>query len=60
MNTNSPHTRAHGSLWAGPDVHYLHRRSQSIPDPLALYEYEPQGEQPLSGFPEVFQVAWSP
>ncbi|MGA1104414.1 MAG: phytanoyl-CoA dioxygenase family protein, partial [Pseudomonadales bacterium] len=25
--------RAHASLWIGPDVHYLRRRSQAIPDP---------------------------
>ena len=60
-NVESLHPRrAHGSLWAGPDVHYLHRRSQAIPDPLALYDYEPQDGQPLGDFPEVFQVAWSP
>ena len=52
--------RAHASLWAGNDVRYMHRVSQIIPDPRALYEYEPQSGQPLSDFPEVFPVAWSP
>lgn len=52
--------RSHASLWAGPDVRYLHRRSQSIPDPIKLYDYEPVDGQPLSDFPEVFPVAWAP
>jgi ectoine hydroxylase-related dioxygenase (phytanoyl-CoA dioxygenase family) len=52
--------RAHASLWAGPDVRYLHRLGQVIPDPVALYEYEPRSGQPLSDFPEVFPVLWSP
>lgn len=56
-----PHPRrSHASLWAGPDVCYLHRRSQAIPDPLKLYEYEPENGQPLGDFPEVFPVAWAP
>jgi ectoine hydroxylase-related dioxygenase (phytanoyl-CoA dioxygenase family) len=56
-----PHPRrSHASLWAGPDVHYLHRRSQSIPDPLPLYDYSPVDGQPLADFPEVFPVAWAP
>lgn len=52
--------RAHASLWAGPDVSYLHRRSQVIPDPVGLYEHEPRDGQLLSEFPEVFPVAWAP
>jgi ectoine hydroxylase-related dioxygenase (phytanoyl-CoA dioxygenase family) len=52
--------RAHASLWAGPDVHYLRRRSQSIPDPLKLYDFEPADGQPLAEFPEVFPLAWAP
>jgi len=52
--------RAHASLWAGPDVHYLRRRSQSIPDPLRLFDHQPQDGQPLGDFPDVFPVAWSP
>jgi len=56
-----PHPRrSHASLWAGPDVRYLRRRSQSIPDPLPLYDYNPQDGQPLSDFPEVFPEAWAP
>jgi len=56
-----PHPRrAHASLWAGPDVRYLRRRSQSIPDPIALYDETPQDGQPLSDFPQVFPVAWEP
>ena len=52
--------RAHASLWAGNDVRYLHRVGQVIPDPRALYGYEPKSGQPLSDFPQVFPVAWSP
>ena len=52
--------RAHASLWAGPDVTYLRRRSQAIPDPIGLYDYEPADGQPLSAFPEVFPEAWAP
>ena len=52
--------RAHASLWAGPDVRYLRRRSQAIPDPKGLYEHAVRDGQPLSDFPDVFPVAWSP
>lgn len=52
--------RSHASLWAGPDVHYLRRRSQAIPDPLLLYDYSPQDGQPLEAFPEVFPLMWCP
>ena len=56
-----PHARrSHASLWAGLDVRYLRRRSQAIPDPLALYDCEPADGQPLGDFPEVFPTAWSP
>ena len=56
-----PHPRrAHTSLWAGPDVRYIRRRSQSIPDPIALYEEKPRDGQPLSDFPNVFPIAWEP
>ena len=57
--THLPHPRrAHASLWAGPDVHYLRRRSQAIPDPVGLYALDPQDGQFLSEFPEVFPTAW--
>ena len=52
--------RAHASLWAGRDVRYLHRVGQVIPDPRALYEHKPKTGQPLSDFPDVFPLAWSP
>ena len=52
--------RSHASLWAGPDVTYLRRRSQAIPDPIKLYDFDPQDGQHLEEFPEVFPVAWSP
>jgi ectoine hydroxylase-related dioxygenase (phytanoyl-CoA dioxygenase family) len=52
--------RAHASLWAGRDVRYLHRIGQVIPDPVALYEHAPRSGQPLSDFPDVFPLAWSP
>jgi ectoine hydroxylase-related dioxygenase (phytanoyl-CoA dioxygenase family) len=52
--------RTHASLWAGPDVRYLHRIGQVIPDPKALYAHKPESGQPLSDFPDVFPVAWSP
>jgi ectoine hydroxylase-related dioxygenase (phytanoyl-CoA dioxygenase family) len=56
-----PHPRrSHASLWAGPDVCYMRRRSQSIPDPLALYDHNPVDGQSLAEFPEVFPVAWAP
>jgi len=56
-----PHARrSHASLWAGPDVHYLRRRSQSIPDPLPLYDYNPMDGQLLSEIPDVFPEAWAP
>lgn len=52
--------RAHASLWAGRDVRYLHRIGQVIPDPVALYPHQPRSGQPLSDFPDVFPLAWSP
>ncbi len=52
--------RSHASLWAGPDVYYLRRRSQSIPDPLPLYDHAPSDGQHLGEFPDVFPVAWAP
>ncbi len=52
--------RSDASLWAGPDVKYLRRRSQAIPDPLALYKFNPEDGQHLSDFPDVFPVKWSP
>jgi len=52
--------RAHASMWAGPDVHYLHRAGQIIPDPVDLYEYEPVSGQLLTDFPDVFPIRWSP
>ena len=52
--------RAHASLWIGPDVHYLRRRSQAIPDPIQLYDYHPLDGQPLADFEDVFPIAWSP
>ncbi len=56
-----PHPRrSHASLWAGPDVRYLKRRSQSIPDPKTLYDHDPQTGQSLSDFPNVFPIAWAP
>ena len=56
-----PHPRrAHASMWAGPDVHYVHRRGQVVPDPKALYALRPQDGQRLSEFPDVFPIAWSP
>lgn len=52
--------RAHASMWAGPDVHYLHRAGQIIPDPVALYDHQPRSGQLLSDFPDVFPIRWSP
>jgi ectoine hydroxylase-related dioxygenase (phytanoyl-CoA dioxygenase family) len=60
-NVESPTPRrAHASLWAGRDVHYLHRVGQVIPDPVALYDHKPRSGQPLSDFPDVFPLAWAP
>ncbi len=60
-NVELPHPRrAHASLWAGRDVRYLNRPGQIIPDPAALYAHEPKSGQPLSDFPDVFPLAWSP
>jgi ectoine hydroxylase-related dioxygenase (phytanoyl-CoA dioxygenase family) len=59
--THLPHPRrAHASLWAGPDVHYLRRRSQAIPDPIGLYDHDPHDGQHLTEFPNVFPIAWPP
>jgi ectoine hydroxylase-related dioxygenase (phytanoyl-CoA dioxygenase family) len=52
--------RAHALLWAGQDTRYLHRIGQIIPDPVALYSHKPKTGQPLSDFPDVFPLAWTP
>jgi len=52
--------RAHASLWAGRDVHYVHREGQIIPDPVALYAHKPTSGQPLTDFEDVFPILWSP
>jgi ectoine hydroxylase-related dioxygenase (phytanoyl-CoA dioxygenase family) len=52
--------RTLASLWAGRDVRYLHRPGQVIPDPRALYAHKPNTGQPLSDFPDVFPLGWSP
>ena len=52
--------RALATMWAGDDVHYLHRRGQVIPDPRALYDFKPKNGDTLDQFPTVFPVAWSP
>ena len=58
---NLPHARrAHASMWAGPDVRYVHRIGQVVPDPVALYDLSPKTGQLLEEFPSVFPVAWSP
>ena len=52
--------RAHATMWAGNDVHYLHRRGQVIPDPRALYAFKPRNGDLLEKFPSVFPVLWAP
>ena len=52
--------RAHATMWAGDDVHYLHRRGQVIPDPRALYDFKPKNGASLDSFPSVFPILWSP
>ena len=54
-----PHPRrSHATLWAGRDVHYLHRRGQVLPDPRGLYACNPKDGDTLDKFPAVFPVAW--
>jgi ectoine hydroxylase-related dioxygenase (phytanoyl-CoA dioxygenase family) len=52
--------RAHATMWAGNDVHYLHRRGQVIPDPRALYAFKPRNGDLLEKFPSVFPILWAP
>lgn len=52
--------RAHATMWAGDDVHYLHRRGQVIPDPRALYDFSPKNGDKLALFSSVFPVIWGP
>ena len=60
-NVHAPSPRrALATMWAGDDVHYLHRRGQVIPDPRALYAFEPRDGDTLNLFPEVFPVVWRP
>jgi len=48
--------RAHAIMYAGPNVRYLKRLGQVIPDPKALVAYNPQTGQSLSEFNEVFPL----
>jgi ectoine hydroxylase-related dioxygenase (phytanoyl-CoA dioxygenase family) len=52
--------RALATMWAGEDIHYLHRRGQVIPDPRALYDFEPKNGDTLDRFPGAFPIAWAP
>lgn len=56
-----PHPRrAHASMWAGNDIHYLHRPGQVVADPKALYAYKPKDGDTLAQFPDVFPIVWAP
>lgn len=60
-NVAAPAARsALATMWAGEDVHYLHRRGQVIPDPRALYAFKPRNGDLLNKFPDVFPVVWEP
>lgn len=46
--------RAHAIMFAGPNVRYLKRKGQVIPDPKALTSFKPQTGQFLSDFGDIF------
>ena len=52
--------RSHAIMYAGPNIRYIHRPGQIIPDPAALSERNPQTGQPLSEFGEIFPLLWAP
>jgi len=48
--------RAHAIMYAGPNVRYVKRLGQVIPDPRELDTYTPQTGQPLSEFGDTFPL----
>ena len=54
------HRRAHAAMFAGPEVHYIQRPGQVIPDPAALSEHQPRTGQTLDAFDDVFPLVWAP
>ena len=52
--------RSHAIMYAGPDIRYIKRPGQIIPDPVALSEMNPQTGQPLSEFGDIFPLLWDP
>jgi ectoine hydroxylase-related dioxygenase (phytanoyl-CoA dioxygenase family) len=51
--------RAHAIMYAGPNVRYVKRFGQVIPDPKALAFFNPQTGQPLSEFGDTFPLVGS-
>ena len=45
-------------MYAGPNIRYVKRPGQIIPDPVALSERNPQTGQPLSEFDDIFPLLW--
>lgn len=52
--------RAHASMWAGPDVAFVRRPGQVIPDPAALEAADPPDGTRLADLPDIFPTAWTP
>ena len=52
--------RSHAIMYAGPNIRYIKRPGQIIPDPVALLEQNPQTGQLLSEFDQVFPLLWEP
>jgi len=52
--------RAHASMWAGPDVAFLRRRGQVIPDPPALEAAAPPDGTLLADLDDIFPTVWAP
>lgn len=50
--------RSHAIMYAGPNIRYVKRPGQIIPDPVALSERNPQTGQPLSEFDDIFPLLW--
>ena len=50
--------RSHAIMYAGPNIRYIKRPGQIIPDPIALSEMNPQTGQSLAEFGDTFPLLW--
>ena len=50
--------RSHAIMYAGPNIRYVQRPGQIIPDPVELTRMKPQTGQSLAEFGDIFPLLW--